>query len=220
MRAIDGAIEDIIINRSTLEPELRVIGNVNPTGICGSGMIDAVAEMFLTGILDQKGKFQKNVSKRVRDGENGPEFVVYSKDGKDIVLTEPDIENIIRAKAAIYAGLSILLKEAGYTFNDVRKIYIAGGFGKFLDINKAIILGMLPDIPREKFEFMGNTSITGAYLCLLSQKMREEIEEIAKKMTYLELSVSRSFMDEYVSGIFIPHTNIDAFPNVKKLMKK
>jgi uncharacterized 2Fe-2S/4Fe-4S cluster protein (DUF4445 family) len=220
MRAINGAIEDIIINRSTLEPELRVIGNVNPTGICGSGMIDAVAEMFLTGILDQKGKFQKNVSKRVRDGENGPEFVVYSKDGKDIVLTEPDIENIIRAKAAIYAGLSILLKEAGYTFNDVRKIYIAGGFGKFLDINKAVILGMLPDIPREKFEFMGNTSITGAYLCLLSQKMREEIEEIAKKMTYLELSVSRSFMDEYVSGIFIPHTNIDAFPNVKKLMKK
>lgn len=221
MRATDGAIEDVRINRATLEPEIEIIGkDIKPIGICGSGMIDAVAEMFLTGILDQKGKLQKEASNRVREGENGLEFVVYSEDGRDIVLTEPDIENIIRAKAAIYAGFSILLKEVGYTFNDVHKVYIAGGFGKFLDVEKAIILGMLPDMSKEKFEFMGNTSIKGTYLCTLSRKMREEAEEIAKKMTYLELSVSRSFMDEYVSGIFIPHTNIDAFPSVKKLMKK
>ncbi|MBI5050803.1 MAG: DUF4445 domain-containing protein, partial [Nitrospirae bacterium] len=144
----------------------------------------------------------------------------YSGNNIDIVITEPDMENIIRVKSAIYAGLSILLKEADYTFNDVNKVYIAGGFGKFLDIEKAIILGMLPDIPRGKFEYMGNTSIRGAYLCALSKKMREEAEEIAKKMTYLELSVSRSFMDEYVSGLFIPHTNIETFPSVKKLLKK
>lgn len=221
MRATEGAIEGIRINRDTLDPEIKVIGNgIQPTGICGSGMIDAVAEMFLSGILNQKGKLQKDISSRVRHGENGLEFVVYSDKGKDIVLTEPDIENIIRAKAAIYAGFSILLKEVGYTFEDVHRVYIAGGFGKFLDIEKAIILGMLPDLPREKFEYMGNTSIAGAYLCTLSRRMRQEAEEIAKKMTYLELSVSRSFMDEYVSGLFIPHTNMSFFPNVKKLMKK
>ncbi len=219
MRATEGAVEDVRINRETLEPEIKVIGDTAPVGICGSGMIDVVAEMFLTGILNQKGKLQKEASKRVREGEDGLEFLVYSGNGKDIVLTEPDIENIIRAKAAIYAGLSILLKEVGYAFNDVHKIYIAGGFGKFLDIEKAIILGMLPDLPADKFEFLGNTSITGAYLCSLSKRMREEAEEISRKMTYLELSVSRSFMDEYVSGLFIPHTNIDAFPSVTKLMQ-
>jgi uncharacterized 2Fe-2S/4Fe-4S cluster protein (DUF4445 family) len=220
MRATEGAIEDVRINRETLEPEIKVIGDVSPLGICGSGMIDAVSDMFLTGILDQKGNLHKEVSKRVREGEDGPEFIVYSGSDREITLTEPDIENIIRAKAAIYAGLSILLKEVGYTFDDIQKIYIAGGFGKFLDIEKAIILGMLPDIPREKFEFLGNTSIIGAYLCSVSGGMREEAEEIAEKMTYLELSVSRSFMDEYVSGLFIPHTNMDAFPHVKELMKK
>ena len=220
MRATEGAIEDVRINRKTLEPEIKVIGDTVPIGICGSGMIDVVAEMFLTGILNQKGKLQREISKRIREGEDGLEFVVYSQDGRDIVLTEPDIENIIRAKAAIYAGFSILLKEVGYTFDDIHKVYIAGGFGKFLDVEKAVILGMLPDISREKFEYMGNTSITGAYLCTLSRKLREEAEEIARKMTYLELSVSRSFMDEYVSALFIPHTNIDAFLSVKELMKK
>ena len=220
MRATEGAIEDVRINRETFEPEITVIGNTAPIGICGSGMIDLIAEMFLNGILNQKGKLQKEVSKRVRDGEDGPEFLVYSGNERDIVLTEPDIENIIRAKAAIYAGFSVLLKEVGYTFKDVHKVYIAGGFGKFLDVDKAIILGMLPDMPKEKFEFLGNTSITGAYFCMLSRRMREEAEEIAKKMTYLELSVSRSFMDEYVSGLFIPHTNIETFPNVKTLIKK
>ncbi len=136
------------------------------------------------------------------------------------MLTEPDIENILRAKAAIYAGFSTLLKEVGFTFSDVHRVYIAGGFGKFLDIEKAIILGLLPDMPKEKFEYMGNTSITGAYLCILSRMLRSEAENIAKKMTYLELSVSRSFMDEYVSGLFIPHTNIDAFPSIRKFVRK
>ncbi|MEN8263548.1 MAG: ASKHA domain-containing protein [Nitrospirota bacterium] len=219
MRATDGAIEDVKINPDTLDIEIEVIGDdIQPTGICGSGMIDAIAGMFMAGILDQKGKLQKEISDRVREGEDGPEFVIHygAGKGKDIVLSEPDIENIVRAKAAIYAGFSTLLNEVGFTFNDVQKIYIAGGFGKFLDIEKAIILGMLPELPREKFEYMGNTSIIGAYLCLVSQKMRWEAEEISREMTYLELSVSRSFMDEYVSGLFIPHTDIDAFPGVKK----
>jgi uncharacterized 2Fe-2S/4Fe-4S cluster protein (DUF4445 family) len=219
MRATDGAIEGVTINPDTREVEIKVIGEESgPVGICGSGMIDAIAEMFIAGILDPKGKLQKEVSNRVRDGEDGPEFVIYSGNGRDIVLTEPDIENLIRAKAAIYAGFTTLLTEVGLTFDDVSNVYIAGGFGKFLDIEKAIILGMLPELPKDKFEYMGNTSIIGAFLCLLSQKMRAEAEEISKKMTYVELSVSRSFMDDYMSGLFIPHTNIDAFPGVKKML--
>jgi len=220
MRATEGAIEDVKINRDTLEPEIKVIGDVSPMGICGSGMIDAIAEMFLTGILNQKGKLQKDRSDRVRMGEDCLEFVVHYGKDKDIVLTEPDVENIIRAKAAIYAGFSTLLHEAGFTFNDVHKVYIAGGFGKFLDIEKAIILGLLPELPKNKFEYMGNTSVIGTYLCILSRVMRAEAEDIARKMTYIELSVSKSFMDEYVSGLFIPHTNIDAFPNVKALIRR
>jgi uncharacterized 2Fe-2S/4Fe-4S cluster protein (DUF4445 family) len=221
MRATEGAIEDVRINHETLEIEIQVIGNgVQPMGICGSGMIDAIADMFFAGILDQKGKLQKGVSDRVRDGEEGPEFVIYSEKGREIVLTEPDIENIVRAKAAIYAGFTTLLMEVGFTFDDVHKVYIAGGFGKFLDIEKAIMLGMLPEMPMEKFEYMGNTSVTGAYLCLLSQPLRTEAEDISRKMTYVELSVSKSFMDEYVSGLFIPHTNMDAFPGVKQMMRK
>ncbi|RJQ42933.1 MAG: DUF4445 domain-containing protein [Nitrospiraceae bacterium] len=221
MRATEGAIEGVTINRDTLEVDIKVIGEgVRPVGICGSGMIDVIAEMFFAGIIDQKGKLQEVVSGRVRKGEDGLEFVVYSGEGRDLVLTEPDIENIVRAKAAIYAGFSTLLKEVGFTFNDIEKIYIAGGFGKFLDIEKAIMIGMLPELPKDRFTYMGNTSVTGAYLCLLSRDLRTEAEEIAKKMTYLELSVSRSFMDEYMSGLFIPHTNIDAFPGVKKLMER
>ena len=113
--------------------------------------------------------------------------------GIEIVLTEVDIENIIRAKAAIYAGISLLLKETGFTLDDIENVYIAGGFGNYLNVGKAILIGMLPDIPREKFRFLGNTSIAGAYLCLLSERMRKEAEEVAKKMTNIELSVSRKF---------------------------
>jgi uncharacterized 2Fe-2S/4Fe-4S cluster protein (DUF4445 family) len=220
MRATEGAIEDIVIDRDTLEPRIKVIGDVRPMGICGSGMIDAISELFLTGILDQKGVLHKEASRRVREGEDGLEFLIYSDDDREIVLTTPDIENIIRAKAAIYAGFTTLLKEVGFTFNDIHKIYIAGGFGKFLDIEKAIILGMLPDLPKERFEFVGNTSIKGAYLCSLSRRLRDEAEEVARRMTYLELSVSKSFMDEFVSGLFIPHTHIEDFPSVSALMKR
>lgn len=222
MRATEGAIENITINRETLDVEIKIIGDkdTKPIGICGSGMIDAIAEMFLARIIDPKGKLQKEASSRVREGEDSLEFVIYSSEGRDLVLTEPDIENIIRAKAAIYAGFSTLLKEVGFTFNDIQKVYIAGGFGKFLDIEKAVMLGMLPELAKEKFQYMGNTSVTGAYLCLLSRNLRSEAEEIARRMTYVELSVSSSFMNEYISGLFIPHTNIDAFPGVKKLMER
>ncbi len=220
MRATEGAIEAIRIDRETLEPELKTIGDAGPLGICGSGMIDAIPEMFLSGILDQRGKFVKDSgSKRIRDGEDGAEFVLYRDGaGREIVLTEVDVENIIRAKAAIYAGVSLLLKEIGFTLEMIEKVYIAGGFGNYLDVEKAVILGMLPDIPKERFHFMGNTSVAGAYLCLLSGEMRREAEEVASKMTYVELSVKGSFMDEFMSAMFLPHTDIEQFPTVKSLL--
>jgi uncharacterized 2Fe-2S/4Fe-4S cluster protein (DUF4445 family) len=157
---------------------------------------------------------------RIRIEDEGPEFVLHHGETKDIVLTEVDIENILRAKAAIYAGMSVLLKEVGLSLDIVERIYIAGGFGNYLNIEKAIMIGMLPDMPKEKFSFIGNTSIAGAYLCLLSEKMRREAEEIAKKMTYMELSVSHGFMDEYMSALFLPHTNIDLFPSVRGMYNK
>ena len=221
MRATEGAVESVKINPLTFEPALGVIGNGKPIGICGSGMIDAITEMFLTGVIDQKGRFVKGLhTNRIREGFEGPEFLFYRDNRREIVLTEVDIENILRAKAAIYAGISLLLKKVGFTLDAIERVYIAGGFGNYLNVDKAIIIGMLPDLPKEKFRFLGNTSIAGAYLCLVSDKMRNEAEEIAHKMTNVELSVSRRFMDEYMSALFLPHTNMGLFPTVEKLLFK
>lgn len=221
MRATAGAIESVKIDPQTYEPVISVIGGGHPMGICGSGMIDAISEMFLAGIIDRKGKFVKDRTDRIRQGEDGAEFVFYKdeKHRNDIVLTGVDVENIIRAKAAVYAGVTTLLGEVGFTMDAVEKVYIAGGFGNCLDVERAIILGMLPDIPKERFVFMGNTSITGAYLCLLSEELRREAEDIASKMTYIELSVSRNFMDEYMSALFLPHTDMGQFPTVAAMIK-
>lgn len=220
MRATEGAIESIKINPETYDPEISVIGSSIPAGICGSGMIDAISEMFLKGVINQKGRFIQGINTdRIRKGEDGFEFVFYRGKDRDIVLTEVDIENILRAKAAIYAGVSVLLKDVGFGLDAIERVYIAGGFGNYLDVDKAIILGMLPDLPYDKFTFLGNTSITGAYLCLLSEDLRREAEEIASKMTYLELSVSRNFMDEYMSALFLPHTDMTLFPTVEKLKR-
>jgi|Deesub1362A_J573_1020465.scaffolds.fasta_scaffold00073_52 uncharacterized 2Fe-2S/4Fe-4S cluster protein (DUF4445 family) len=222
MRATEGAIEAVRINPETLEPDITVIGDARPMGICGSGMIDAISEMFLTGIIDQKGRFVRDRDKktwRLKEGEEGFEYVFYKDEDIEIALTEVDIENILRAKAAIYAGVSLLVKEVGFTLDTIEKVYIAGGFGNYLDVEKAIILGMLPDLPRQRFSFLGNTSVAGAYLCLLSEDLRKEAEDIASKMTYMELSVSRGFMDEYMSAMFLPHTDMSQFPTVEKLLK-
>jgi len=221
MRATEGAIESVKIDPLTFEPALGVIGDAKPAGICGSGMIDAISELFFTGLIDQRGKFARDLkTDRIKVEDEGPEFILYRGELRDIVLTEADVENVIRAKAALYAGVSVLLKEVGLSLDVVERIYIAGGFGNYLDIDKAIMIGMLPDLPEEKFSFIGNTSIAGAYLCLLSRQMRKEAEEIAGRMTYMELSVMRGFMDEYMSALFLPHTNMDLFPTVKKAYKK
>ncbi|MDA8168265.1 MAG: ASKHA domain-containing protein [Nitrospiraceae bacterium] len=226
MRATEGAIESVKIRPGDFEPEIGIIsgnhGEKTPVarGVCGSGMIDAISEMLLKGVIDRKGKFHPGLgTPRLRRGEDGMEFVLAKNSASgDITLTEVDIENILRAKAAIYAGVSSLLKEVGLTLDAIEKVYIAGGFGNYLNVEKAIILGMLPDMPREKFVFLGNTSITGAYLCLVSGDLREEAGEIASKMTYMELSVSPGFMNEYMSALFLPHTDASQFPTVEKML--
>jgi uncharacterized 2Fe-2S/4Fe-4S cluster protein (DUF4445 family) len=220
MRATEGAVESLTIDPQTFEPSLRVIGNSTPVGICGSGMIDAITELFLTRLIDRRGKFIRgSATKRIRDGSEGPEFLISSNNDRDIVLTEVDIENILRAKAAVYAGISLLVKKVGLTLDSIETVYIAGGFGNYLDIEKSIVVGMLPDLPRNKFRFLGNTAIAGAYLCLLSGRMRDEAGEIAGRMTNVELSVSRRFMDEYLSALFLPHTDISQFPTVEHLLR-
>jgi uncharacterized 2Fe-2S/4Fe-4S cluster protein (DUF4445 family) len=220
MRATEGAIESVEIDCATCDPAMKVIGGGSPLGICGSGMIDVLSEMFLSGIIDQKGKFVVDRSQRIREGENGFEYLIHRDETvhKDIALTEVDVENLLRAKAALYSGITTLLSEAGLSLDDLKRVYIAGGFGNYLNVEKAIILGMLPDIPKERFVYLGNTSITGAYLCLLSEELRHEAEGIAASMTYIELSVSRRFMDEYMSALFLPHTDMEQFPTVGSLL--
>ena len=225
MRAMEGAIEEVELDPKTYEVNYRVIGDAKPIGICGSGMIDILAELYLNKVIDQKGNIREEIgSKRIRRGESGLEFVlawrVESAINKEIVITEADLDNLIRAKAAIYAGFATLLAHMGMGFNDIDKLYIAGGFGRYIDVERAITIGMLPDLPVDKFQFLGNTSIMGAYYGLLCDRLRHEAEEIAKKMTYIELSASRSFMDEYMSALFLPHTNLNAFPTVKKKLEE
>ena len=220
MRATEGAIEAVSIDPKTLKPKIDVIGDARPRGICGSGMIDAISDMFLTGILDQKGKFVPDkAGSHLRKTESDLEYIFFEDRDGYVGLTEVDIENIIRAKAAMYAGVSLILSEMGLTVNDIERVYIAGGFGNYLNVKKAIILGMLPDLPERKFSFLGNTSVAGAYLTLLSPELRKEAEEVASKITYMELSVSGGFMDEYMSAMFLPHTDMSKFPTVKGLLE-
>ncbi len=220
MRAAQGAIEQVRINSETLEPRVLVIGGGQPQGICGSGIIDALAGMLIGRIIDQKGKINSGLSsERIRIRQGLPEYVLVwgreSASGEDIVLTEVDIDNIMRAKGAIYAGFRTLLQEMGVDFNQVERFLIAGGLGNFLNIESAITIGLLPDIPYERFKYLGNSSVIGAHLALLSTNLREAGEAIANSMTNLELSVSPAFMQEYMSALFLPHTDLSAFPRIQ-----
>lgn len=224
MRAGRGAIEQVRINPSTYEPMILTVGRARPIGICGSGLIDAVSELFETGIVDQNGKFKRDLpTARVREGESGWEYVLTyageSQVGGDIILTEVDLDNLIRAKAAMYAGCKALLDSVGLTFDSVERIIIAGGFGHSLDIEKAQMIGLLPDVPSERFVFVGNGSLLGARLLSFSEKLLKEAERIARSMTNIELSNSPTFMDEFIAALFLPHTHAETFPNVMEQIK-
>jgi len=222
MPATIGAIEDVTINSNTLEPTIKVLGDIPPLGSCGSGMISVLAEMLNTGIIDKAGHILKAVSSqqsvvsnsRVRLGEHGAEYVLCwaadSGTGEDIVLTEVDINNLIRTKAAIYAGITVMLKKLGIKPSDIEQVLIGGAFGQHINIEKAIQIGLLPNLPWEKFQFLGNTSLSGAYNVLLSQQAQQQAENIAHKITYLELIADNTFMDELMAASFLPHTNSES----------
>ena len=221
MRAEEGAIENVVIDPETFVPELRVVGDLPPRGICGSGMIDLISEMLKVGIIQPTGRIQADDTHPgiTRDGDEKAYIVAPAEAtsvGRDILFMESDIGNIIRSKAAVYAGFKVLLDQVGMNFSMVDRIIITGGFGQYLDLDKAVSIGLLPDVDRKKFAYMGNSSIAGAYMALLSEQNRNEALEISNKMTYIDFSSNNRFMDEFVSGLFLPHTNLEDFPSMKE----
>jgi uncharacterized 2Fe-2S/4Fe-4S cluster protein (DUF4445 family) len=250
MRATRGAIEEVWINGETFEPTYRVIGNTKPRGICGSGLIALLSELFLTGVLDKGGNLNSSLmieeeddlhfalpeksasvgvsvrgkTRRVRQGEHGLEYVVAWANetwhGKDIVITHVDVDNLLRAKAAIYAGYTVLAERVGLPLESVERFLIGGSFGKYINVEKAVQIGLLPDMPWEQFHFLGNTSVKGAYLALLNRHERERITQIASRMTYIELSADNTFYEAFTSALFLPHTDLTKFPTVAQALTK
>ena len=225
MRATAGAIEEVWIHSETFEPTIRVIGNVSPRGICGSGLISILAELFVTGVVDKAGNVKLDLdTSRVQRGEHGPEYVVVWADetetGRDIVLTKVDVDNLIRAKAAIYAGFSVLAANVGVDLADVQQVLIGGAFGMYINIENAVIIGLLPDLPWDRFHFLGNTSVLGSYMALLSRQACEQMRDIAQGMTYIELSADNNFFEAFTAALFLPHTEINRFPSVAEVWER
>ncbi len=221
-KAILGAIEKIVIDGDRVHYE--TIGGQKPLGVCGSAIIDGIAELLSAGIIDQSGKFTLLDHPGVRLVDDVPEFIVAKAEetitGEPIVITEDDISNLIKSKGAVLAAVRVLLKTLEMDFTDLEKLYVAGGFGAHLDIEKAIFIGLLPDIPKERIRFIGNSSLAGARLALLSTHAFHRAEEIANRMTYIELSVHPEFMNEFIASLFLPHTDVELFPTVTKALKR
>lgn len=221
MIATSGAIEGFDVDDRTYEPIITTIDDAKPKGICGSGLINIAAKLLEKGVIDRNGKFNKGLlNRRIREGENGFEYVLaYGTDTqtyKDISLSESDIANLIRSKAAMYAGYRTLLQSVDKKFSNLDQVIIAGNFGSNIDIENAITIGLLPDIPRNRFLFAGNGSLLGARLSAFSRDLISDGRKIASMMTNLELSENSLFMDNYVAALFLPHTNSAEFPSVKK----
>ena len=221
MIATAGAIEDFDISLPDLKPEVHTIGGAKPKGICGSGLLNIIARLLEDKVISQNGKFNTDLAtNRIRKGSDGYEYVLSrareTQTGRDIVITEVDIDNLIRAKAAMYAGCQTLTKSVGIACADLEQVIIAGAFGSHLDIEKSITIGLLPDIPRDRFIFVGNGSLTGSRLVSFSIDLLDDARKVAMMMTNLELSESHDFMHHYVAALFLPHTNADQFPNVSK----
>jgi uncharacterized 2Fe-2S/4Fe-4S cluster protein (DUF4445 family) len=221
--AIEGAIEAVTL-RENGRLEYRVIGGGKPKGVCGSGLVDLLAELFVHGLIDRAGKLNESkAGKRFVRGEDGAGFLIEKDSrcywGRDLVISEKDITNLIRTKGAVYSACAVLMKNIGLDLNRLDAVYIAGGFGEHLNIENAVRIGLLPDLERKRFRYLGNTSLTGAYLGLLSEKNRALVETIAAKMTYLELNAEPGYMNEYTGSLFFPHTDIGLFPTVKKILE-
>ncbi len=217
MRATRGAINEISISDGKIT--YKTIGNAKPRGLCGSGLIDCIYELVKNKIIRPDGKFERDLKdERFSIVDGIPQYVIVpaeeSGTKQPIVITETDIDNLMKSKGAIFAAMKSLADYIGISFDQIEKLYVAGGFGNYLNIEKAIGIGLLPDIPREKIEFVGNTSLAGARICLLSEKALEKAFIISRAMTNIELSVYQPFMDEFIAALFLPHTNKELFPSV------
>ena len=220
MRATDGAIEACKIDKETMEPTFDIIGDPGqkPIGLCGSGIIDVIAELFRCGIISPKGKFIRE-GKRIKHDHYGMgsyvlAFEEEAESSKDVEITEVDIDNFIRAKGAIFSAIRTMLKSLDFDISMIEEVYVAGGIGSGINMQNAVNIGMFPDIPIEYYHYIGNSSLCGAYAMLLSTKAERKVYELARNMTYLELSTEPGYMDEFVACCFLPHTDSSLFPTV------
>jgi uncharacterized 2Fe-2S/4Fe-4S cluster protein (DUF4445 family) len=225
MRATDGAVETVRIDPITYEPTLLTIGDREAIGICGSGIIDAVAELLKAGVLSQNGKFDMSLpTDRLRENEGSNEYVLveakFSGTDDDIVITEPDIDNLVRAKAAIFAGINTLLESVALDWADLEQVIVAGGFGKYLRIEQAQAIGLFPEVDVDKFTFVGNGSLLGARLVSFSKDMLKAAEQVARMMTNIDMSDNQMFMDRYMGAMFLPHTDMTYFPSMEALIAR
>jgi uncharacterized 2Fe-2S/4Fe-4S cluster protein (DUF4445 family) len=221
MRATFGAIDRVRILPHGLVVSATTIDDGPPLGLCGSGLIDVLSEMFLVGLMDRSGRFQVSRAPdrfRLCEEDNRPEFVLVSAQQssgcRDLVIRQTDVENLIRTKGAIYAAADSLVRSVGLSFADIQKVYIAGAFGNKLDISSCISIGLLPDVPVERIHFIGNSSVAGAKMTMLSRRMYEEVGRLREQITYQELMVDPAYMENFLSACFLPHTDLARFPSV------
>ena len=215
MRAGAGAIEKMAIRKDG-SVELKTIGDTPAVGICGSGLLDTLAELFVNGMIDRTGRFRPDGQPGLTQGEEGWQFqLAPERNGHhEIVITQPDIDNLVRSKAGVFAAVRVLMDSTQTRPEDLDAVYLAGGFGNFLNVRQAVTIGMLPDVPQEKIQFVGNTSIAGAKTVLLSRKALEIAEKVAQGMTYFDLMSHPGYMDEFTRARFLPHTDLSLFPSV------
>lgn len=224
MRATAGAIEEASVNPENYEPMIITIGMTKPKGLCGSGMINLMAALMESSLLEPNGRFRTDLNTpRLRMGEFGREYVVaYAEDtqiGQDITFSEADVDNLVRAKAAMFAGYVTLLESVGIEFGDIDQVILAGGFGNFINIENAVTIGILPDLPRERFQFVGNGSLQGATLMALARELLDQERRVAGMMTNFDLSEVSSYMGHYVAALFLPHTKAEFFPTVTERLR-
>ncbi len=220
MRASKGAIEDFSIDPETYEPMIITVGNVKAKGICGSGLITLAAKLLEVGVIDFRGKFNQNLGiPRIRQTDDIWEYVLVDKENtqidRDITITEPDLDNLIRAKGAMYSAALTLLEEIGLGIQDVERIILAGGFGSYVDLESAITIGLLPEIEPDKVTYLGNGSLLGCKTNCLTNSLRRNVAEVVNMMTNFELATISSYMDHYMGALFLPHTELNYFPKVK-----
>ena len=219
MRATDGAVEAVTIDKDTVEPTLTIVGDAGqkPVGICGSGIIDIISELFRTGIINARGLFSREGDRIKRDQHGMGRYVLAfpeeSETGREVSINEVDIDNFIRAKGAIFSGIDTLLQSVDMTPDCIDKVMVAGGIGSGINMKNAINIGMLPDVELEKYHYIGNSSLTGAYAMVMSDAAVEKCHEVAANMTYLELSTYPGYMDSFVAACFLPHTDARLFPS-------